>query len=129
MQVGAERQFYFDGKLAKKPAVDLVIAEYPDGLPVPGVSHPSSQIPSWNAHVEGFLKITIGFCHGYLHDDGALLLFYPDSPQIKKEIFSFFNRNKLKMKEEWTVINSLRLSHPLNAAKFVSHFFEFTSFG
>jgi len=103
----------------KKPDVDLVIADYPDGLPVPGVSQPSSLVPSWNEEVQGFLRLIIGFCGGFLHDDGALLLFYPDNPQIKKELFSFFNKNNLKMKEEWTIINSLHLCHPLNPSKLV----------
>lgn len=106
--------------------MDLVIADFPDGLPVPGVSNPPTQIPTWNAHVEGFLKFMIGFCGGYLHDDGAFLLFYPDNPQVRRELFSFFNKNKLKMKEEWTIVNSLHLSNPLNPAKLVSLLLFFT---
>jgi hypothetical protein len=45
MQVSASREYYFDGKLLQKPGIDLLIAEYPDGLRVPGVSDPPSQIP------------------------------------------------------------------------------------
>lgn len=119
-QIGAEREFFFDGKPVKKPKVDLIIAYFPDGLPVPGVFNPPSQIPKWNAHVEGFLKYMISFCGGYLHDDGAFLLFYPDNPQVRRELFSFFNKNKLKMKDAWTIVNSLHLSNPVNPSKFVS---------
>ena len=106
----------------QKAAVDLIIAEYPDGLLVPGVSESVEQIPNWNKHIQNFIKFTIGFCQGYLHDDGALLLFYPDSVQIKKEVLSFLYNNNLEVKEEWTIVNSLHLTHPMHNSKWVSTF-------
>jgi hypothetical protein len=108
--------------------VDLVIAEYPDGLPVPGVSEFPGQVPIWNKHVQNFIKFTIGFCQGYLHDDGALLLFYLDSVQIKKEVLSFLYNNNLEVKEEWTIINSLHLTHPVHNSKRVYNFSFFFLF-
>ena len=108
--------------------MDLVIAEYPDGLPVPGVSEFPGQVPNWNKQVQNFVKFAIGFCQGYLHDDGALLLFYPDSVQIKKEILSFLYNNNLVVKEEWTVINYLHLTHPLQSSKRVSNCNHFPLF-
>jgi hypothetical protein len=36
---------YFQGRLKKKLAVDLIIVEYPDGLRVPSISDPPIQIP------------------------------------------------------------------------------------
>jgi len=48
----------------QKPAVDLVIADFPDGLPVPRVSEFPGHVPAWNEHILGFLKLTIGFCGG-----------------------------------------------------------------
>ena len=102
--------------------MDLIIAEYPDGLPVPGVSEFPGQVPPWNNQVQNFVKFTIGFSQGYLHDDGALLLFYPDSVQIKKEILSYLYNNNLKVKEEWTIVNSLHLTHPVQHSKQVSNF-------
>ena len=100
--------------------MDLIIADYPDGLPVPGVSEFPSQVPTWNKQVQNFIKFTIGFCQGYLHDDGALLLFVPDSVQIKKEVLSFLYNNNLEVKEEWTIVNSLHLTHPMHNSKRVS---------
>jgi hypothetical protein len=127
LQVGASREFFFSGKVVQKAAVDLIIAEYPDGLPVPGVSEFPGQVPHWNKQVQNFVKFTIGFCQGYLHDDGALLLFYPDSVQIKKEVLSFLHNNNLEVKEEWTIVNSLHLSHPVHNSKRVSNFGIFSS--
>ena len=74
--------------------------------------------------VADFLELVIGFCGGFLHDDGALLLFYPDNHLIKKELSRFFNNNNLMEKGEWTVINSLHLCHPLDSSKFVSSYFK-----
>ena len=129
-QVGASRQLFFDGKAVEKPGVDLVIAEYPDGLRVPGVSDPPSQVPNWNESLEGFLKVTMGFAYAYLHDDGAFLLFYPDSPIVKKEVMSYFKNYKMKVVDEWTIINYLHLANPLHPSKNVSFskFFNFLQF-
>jgi hypothetical protein len=120
-KVGASREFFFSGKVLQKAAVDLIIAENPDGLPVPGVSDFPSQVPTWNKQVQNFIKFTIGFCQGYLHDDGALLLFIPDSVQIKKEVLSYLYNNNLEVKEEWTIVNSLHLTHPMHNSKRVSN--------
>ena len=128
-KVGASREFFFSGKVELKPSVDLVIADYPDGLPVPGVSEFPRQVPNWNKHVENFIKFTIGFCQGYLHDDGALLIFYPDSVQIKKEILSYLYNNNFQVKEEWTIVNSnLHLTHPMHNSKRVSNCSHFSLF-
>jgi hypothetical protein len=127
-KVGASREFFFSGKVLQKPAVDLIIAEYPDGLPVPGVSEFPGQVPSWNKQVQNFVKFIIGFSQGYLHDDGALLLFFPDSVQINKEVLSFLHNNNLEVKEEWTIVNSLHLTHPMHNSKRVSNFGDFPLF-
>lgn len=100
--------------------MDLIIAEYPDGLPVPGVSNPPSEIPHWNASIPSFLHVMMAFSLTYLHDDGAFLLFYPDSSTVKREVAGFFKNYKLKIKDEWTIINSLHLANPMNPSKFVS---------
>ena len=53
--------------MQKKLAVDLSIADYPDGLRVPGVSDPPSQIPPWNANIPRLLNILMAFALTYLH--------------------------------------------------------------
>ena len=62
-------------------------------------------------------KFTNGFYQGYLHDNKALLLFCFDNMQIKKEVLSFFYYNNLKAKEEWTIMNSLHLTHHVHNSK------------
>ena len=117
-------RFFFDGKMQKRPAVDLIIAEYPDGLPIPGVSNPPSQIPHWNASIPNFLQVMMAFSLTYLHDDGAFLLFYLDSSMVKREVAGFFKNYKLKIKDEWTIINCLHLANPMNPFKNVSSNFN-----
>jgi hypothetical protein len=60
-----------------------------------------------------FLQVTMGFAYSYLHYDGAFILFYPDSPMVRKEISSFFKNYKMKVLDEWTIINYLHLANPL----------------
>ena len=114
--------------MLQKPAVDLISAEYPDGLPISSVLVFPAQVPTWNKQVQNFIKFTIGFCQGYLHDDGALLFFIPDSVQVKKEVLSYLFNNNLEVKEEWTIVNSLHLTYSLHNSKRVSICTQFLLF-
>jgi len=117
----------FDGKVQKRHVVDLIIADYPNGLQVLGVSNPPSQIPHWNANIPSFFHIIMAFYLTYLHDDGTFLLFYFDNLTMKKEVTGFFNNYKLKIKDEWTIINCLHLANPMNPNKNVSSNFKLSS--
>ncbi|KAG0573827.1 hypothetical protein KC19_VG212800 [Ceratodon purpureus] len=44
-KAGGDRDFYFDGKLLLKRAVDLVIADFLDGCHVPGISTLARDVP------------------------------------------------------------------------------------
>jgi hypothetical protein len=101
--------------------VDRIIAEYPDGMHVPGVSEFPGQIPHWNKQIHMFIKFTIGFCQGYLHDDGALFLFILTVCKSRRDL-SFLYNNNLEVKEEWTIVNSFHLTHPVHNFKRVSNF-------
>jgi hypothetical protein len=81
----------------KKPVVDMIIADYPDELRVPGVSDPPSHIPPWNAFFPSFLQVLMAFAHRYLHDDGTLLMFYLDFINIKKDVLGFLKNHKFKV--------------------------------
>ena len=106
----------------KKPAIDLILADYPNGLRGPGVSDPPSQIPLWNALSPSFLQVLMAFAHQYLHDDGALLMFYLDFINIKKNVLGILRNYKFKVFNEWTIINSMHLANPINLAKNVIFF-------
>ena len=104
----------------KRPACDLVIVDFPDGVCVPGVSDPPTQVPNWNEFSPKFLRSAMTFQVSYLHDDGAFLLFYPDGERPKQEIMKLLKKSKLKLREEWTVINSMHLANPENPQRRVS---------
>lgn len=77
MQISQGRKVYFHGNHVTQPSVDLVIADIPEGLPVPGLSDPDHTIPPWNAKNLDSIQSIFSFCKKYLHDDGALLVFQP----------------------------------------------------
>jgi hypothetical protein len=110
--------------MQKRPVMDLIIAEYLDGLRVQGVSDPPSQIPHSNATITRFFEVMMAFSLTYLHDDGAFLLFYPDNSTVKREVAGFFKNYKFKIKDEWTIINFLHLANPRNPSKNVSIHFK-----
>ena len=66
VQVGVGSEFFFSGKVVGKGATDVIIVEYPDELAVPRILEYPGQIPSWNENIDGFVKLTIEFCLGYI---------------------------------------------------------------
>lgn len=118
MQISEGREVWFNGLKSNSPSVDLVIADLPEGLPVPGISNPVDSIPSWNSrHValntmnDPFVSSIFSFCHKYLHDDGALIILQPlDS----RRVFEGYLKNaNLKVAFHWICFNKLMLQHPL----------------
>jgi hypothetical protein len=120
LQLFEGRDHYFQGQLQKNPVVDLIIAEYPNGLRVPGVSDPPTQIPHWNREIPNFLTYMISFVAAHFHDDGAFLLFYPNGSNVRRDISGFFKNYNFKIKDEWTIINCLHLANLVNPNKNVS---------
>ena len=93
---------------------------------MPGISTPSSSIPSWNAKSDKFLLVLFSFCMQYLHDDGVLLIFHPEDPKWTKELSTyFFNYNFKVGHGPWTCVNPLRLANPRNPNKTVSFTIHF----
>jgi hypothetical protein len=98
IQLCEGQDIYFQGKLEKKPVVDLIIVEYPDGLRVPGISDPPIQIPHWNREIPNFLTFIISFAAAYLYDDGAFLIFYPNGSSVRRDFSRYFKNYNLKIK-------------------------------
>ena len=70
------RSWRIHGVPSLRGAADLVIADLPEGLPVPTVSVPSSVVPTWNEKSEDYLQELFDFADEILHDNGVLLLFF-----------------------------------------------------
>jgi hypothetical protein len=120
LQLSEGWDLYFRGQLQKKPAMDFIVVEYLDGLQVPGISDPPTQIPHWNREIPNFLAFMISFAATYLHDDNAFLLFYLDGSNMRRDISSYFKNYNFKIKDEWTIINYLHLANLVNPNKKVS---------
>lgn len=120
-QVSKGRRLYFEGVLkVGRGGFDLMLAEYPDGLRVPGVFDPKHHIPRWNSSQETFLKTIVEFAFKYLHDGGAIVIFYPDSYLVRRKIETYTANFNIKIALECNILNSLLLCSPSQPSSSVS---------
>lgn len=104
--------------------VDLIVLDIPEGLPVPGIGAPGF-IPEWNRlekrisnpakknKMESpFIKDAFEFAEIWICDDGALLLFHPDSRFHNNEVAGWAAWANFKEAMKWTVVSGLPLTKP-----------------
>ncbi len=78
------------GRVDSDACLDLIIADVPDNLPVPRISNPSTSVPDWNkADVDDFVETIFAYSVQHLSDDGAILIFLPESPSIRKDVLGW----------------------------------------
>ena len=63
---------------------DLLIANFPEGLPVPLVS--PSAIPKWSKHDGDKMEAIFEFAFHFLHNDAHILVFVPKSKNIRVDV-------------------------------------------
>jgi hypothetical protein len=112
------------------PLVDLVIFDVPENLPVPGIL-PAGEIPHWNKlklntksngrQESPWIHRAFEFASAWLQDDGAVLVFYPDSRFISNEIMSWAEWANLQ-EDKWFVSNKLPLTRPDYQGRTVKYF-------
>ena len=78
LQVGFGRTRRVSSPQCKHTGLDLIIADIPENLPVPGISASFTSVPPWNMRSEGYVESIFEFGDAYLHDDAAILLFHCD---------------------------------------------------
>ena len=101
------------------PLVDLVIFDVPKNLPVPGFI-PAGEVPHWNKlkirskgpskHELPWIHKVFEFASTWLQDDGAVLVFFPDSRFISNEILSWADWANFQEEGKWFVSNELPLT-------------------
>ncbi len=119
LQVGAGRERRRSHPKCPGTGIDLIIADIPEGLPVPNVSTPYSLVPSWNELPEGYVGNVFDFASIHLHDDAALLLIHPDSRALCDEIQDWCETYEFEVYRDWWGVNELRLSSPKDPSKMV----------
>ena len=63
------------------PCFDLIVVD----IPVPNVSESPSHVHAWNLlNEEEMMEPIFEFASEYVHDDGAILLFYPEHEKVKE---------------------------------------------
>ena len=120
MQVTEGRALHLKGEQVSHPFVDLIIADLPENLPVPGVSDPPRSIPAWNEGASDWLQSIFDFAENHLHDDGAMILFHPFRATTKSEILGYCDVYGMKVRKEWWAMNRLHLTSPLDQSVTVS---------
>ena len=113
------------------PLVDLVIVDVPENLPVPGII-PTGEVPHWNKpkmrskgpgkHESPWIHKAFEFASTWLQDDGAVLVFFPDSRFISNEILSWADWANFQEEGKWFVSNELPLTRPDYVGRTVKYF-------
>jgi hypothetical protein len=111
-QVGHARKTRVSSEICKFGGFDLIIADLPEGLPVPNVSSPPDLIPSWNAHNSKDIEALFEFADGFLTDDAPLLLFLPEFKTIRDDVRSYAASYGFALAKDWWAINELPLCLP-----------------
>jgi hypothetical protein len=105
---------HYKGSSDVHPCLDLILADIPEGLPVPGISIPPSSIPAWNKESKEWLQPVFDFANEHLHDDGAIILFHPFRMSTKSNILGYCKSYGFAIRKEWWGMNRLHLTFPIN---------------
>lgn len=91
--------------------MDLLIGDLLDNLLVPTILFPPSTVLDWNkTDVDDFLETLFAYTVQYMSDDGAILLFLPESPSIRKDVLGWATAYGYSHHKDWWGINELRLT-------------------
>ena len=106
------------GQNDRSPLVDLVIFDVPENLLVLGIIH-AGEVPHWNKlkmrskgpgrHESPWIHRAFEFASTWLQDDGAILVFFPDSRFISNKILSWADWVNFQEEGKWFFSNELLL--------------------
>ncbi len=119
MQHSKDKTRHYKGSPEDHPCLDLILADIPEGLPVPGISDPPSSIPAWNQESKEWLQPLFDFADEHLQDDGAIILFHPFRVSTKSNILGYCKSYGFTIRKEWWGMNRLHLTSPINPASTV----------
>ena len=107
--------------------IDLLFADVPENLRVPGISASPSDVPLWNKRSSSYFEVLFAFADANLHDDGVLVLAHPADYEVNKEIHNWAHTEKFYVAEEWFGMNDLDLQSPTTPSDLVIPFYPHLS--
>ena len=92
--VNGGRLLYLNDIEGEHPTVQLMIANMPEGLPIPRINE---HLPMWNSYTtfSKFLAAMFEFLESHLDNDGALLLIHPIG--LKSHLRSHLKKANMKV--------------------------------
>jgi hypothetical protein len=120
VQHKSDKACAFKGKQGTIGGIDLMIVDFPKGLPVSMVSSPPTSVPEWNSDDKNFLAMVFDFGSSLVHDNGVLLLFHKDDLKLRADIRGYSKAYNFSIWKEWTGINRLPITNARDASKTVS---------
>jgi hypothetical protein len=103
--------------------IDLLFADVPENLRVPGISASPSDVPLWNKRSSSYFEVLFAFADANLHDDGVLVLAHPADYEVNSEIHNWAHTEKFYVAEEWFGMNDLDLQSPTTPSDLVIPFY------
>jgi hypothetical protein len=76
-------------KLKVHTGIDLLFADVPGNLRVPGISASSSDVPQWNIRSATYVEILFAFANANLHNDGVLVFAHSADPEVLRSIHNW----------------------------------------
>ena len=107
--------------------IDLLFADVPENLRVPGISASPSDVPLWNKRSSSYFEVLFAFADANLHDDGVLVLVHPADYEVNSEIHNWAHTEKFYVAEEWFGMNDLDLQSPTTPSDLVIPFYPHLS--
>ena len=93
---------------------NLIIGDFPDGMPVPPISLHPTDVPNWNNYTKKDVEFVFEFADHFLHHQECIIAFAPECPEVRTDIISYANAYDFYMLREWWGINDLPLHSLVN---------------
>lgn len=117
----SHRRRQYKGEIQNVKAVDLIVFDVPENLPVPFFD--DDAIPEWNVlpidtdpdsqkSESPWIHKHFEWASEWIADDGVVLVFYPDSKFILSELEGWSHWAGFKVQHKWIVMNDLKTNSP-----------------
>ena len=102
--------------------LDLLFADVPENLCVPGISSSLLDVPEWNKRSSTYFEVLFAFANANLHDNGVLIFSHAADLDVSRSIHNWAHTEDFYIAEDWFGMNDLDLQSPTNPSNLVSPF-------